>query len=226
MLNMEVITRDTYIFGNSWIIITLLCCLALLAYVHKTYPARFGKLFRATFNERITRQVMREEMVFSHRASLILMLIAGISASLNLTILYAYLTEEAPRIDYFGLILLAFTAAYFLRQGARSLLNLLLGSKSGLTEFNFVSSLIYKVLGLILLPLAILSSLVEKRAVAVFLSLCLLSFILAALFRWYRAWRIGRFAGGALYHLMIYLCTLEILPLLVVVKGVMQGSPI
>jgi hypothetical protein len=223
---MEGIERSAFILGNTWIVLTILFCMALLAYVHKAYPARFGKLFRATFNERITRQVMREEMVFSHRASLILMLIAGIATSLNLELLRANLNKSIPNIGSFLMILLLLTAAYFARQGMRALLNILLSSKSGLSEFNFVSSLIYKVLGLVLIPIAVISSLVEKKLSLFFLGAFLVAMILAALFRWYRAWRIGRQAGGAIYHLLIYLCTLEILPLLVVIKGVIEDSSI
>jgi hypothetical protein len=223
---MEGIERSALILGNTWIVLTILFSMMLLAYVHKAYPARFGKLFRATFNERITRQVMREEMVFSHRATLILMLIAGIATSLNLELLRANLNESTPNIGYFFVIFLLLAAAYFARQGMRALLNILLSSKSGLTEFNFVSSLIYKVLGLVLIPIAVISSLVEKKLSLYFMGLFLVSMILAALFRWYRAWRIGRHAGGAVYHLLIYLCTLEILPLLVIIKGVIEDSSI
>jgi len=223
---MEIIERDNYMMGNSWIMLIILCSMALLAYVHQAYPARFGKLFRATFNERITRQVMREERVFSHRASLILIFVAGIVTSLNLALFWSYSTGESPEMSFFLLVLLAVSVGYIVRQGLRALLHLLLGTDSGLKEFNFVSSLIYKVLGLIMLPISICASFIQIRFAVWFLATSILTFILAALFRWYRGWRIGRSSGGAPYHLMIYLCTLEILPILVVVKGVIQGSSI
>jgi hypothetical protein len=223
---MEGIERASYILGTSWMFIILLVCLAILAYVQQAYPARFLRLFRATFNERMTRQVMREEMVFSHRASLLLLLTSGIVTSVVIVILWSYFKKEDPGFLQFLMVFSMLTAAFLFRQGIRMVLNYIIGKDSGLREFNFVSSLVYKVLGMSFIPISLCAALTRPGIAFYFLALAGLLFVLFAIYRWYRGWRIGRDAGSGVYHLMIYLCTLEILPVIVLIKGVMVGSTI
>ncbi|MDA0972135.1 MAG: DUF4271 domain-containing protein [Bacteroidetes bacterium] len=223
---MEGIERASYILGSSWMFIILLVCLAILAYVQQSYPARFNRLFRATFNERMTRQVMREEMVFSHRASLLLLLTSGIVTSVLIVVLWNYISQTEHGFSHFALVLAILITTFLLRQGIRMVLDFIIGRESGLREFNFVSSLVYKVLGMSLIPVVLCATLTRPDIALYFLGLAGLLITAFAIYRWYRGWKIGRYAGSGVYHLMIYLCTLEILPIFVLIKGVMVGSSI
>lgn len=202
--------------------ITLLVCVALLAVIRNVYPGRVRDLIRVTFNERLTQQVMREEMVFSHRASWILLGISGLSLAL-LAVLSARVFGMDYGIQEFWWISALLAIGFLCRQFLRIIVQALSGRDIGLLEFNFVSAAIYKVLGLIMLPMGLLMAFLPisvAKSGAIVLALILL---IAALYRSLRAWWIGRSRKQAFIYLIFYLCAFEWIPTLVVAKALVSN---
>lgn len=221
------IERTAFVLGEPWIFIAIVICMGLLAYVHNMYPARFDKLFKATFNERMTRQVMREEMVFSHRASWLLLLVSACSFALVTTLFVkwnGHSTWNLPTL--FFSILIALSLWVFVRQGIRTLLSYMVEEESGLIEFNFVSALIYKTLGFILLPVALLLAFVSKTMVLFLFVLLSVVVLFATGFRLYRGWKIGRHYKASEFYMIVYLCALELVPSLVLIRVILSNVQI
>lgn len=220
----EALEKVPYTLGESWVFFLILFCMAVLAYVHHMYPSRFQKLFKATFNERITRQVMREEMVFSHRASWLLLIVAALSFSLILTMCITHLDSESRgAVKIFFACFFGLSIWVFLRQLFRSVLGFLAEKDLGFREFNFVSGLIYKVLGLILLPLSALMAF-SSIHVARYLGYVVILILAAAMiFRLFRGFKIGRYYSGSMYYMITYLCALELMPTLVVMRAILSN---
>lgn len=198
--------------------------MAILSYVHHMYPSRFQKLFKATFNERITRQVMREEMVFSHRASWLLLIISAIALSLIGSLVINEFSEVTWNSGvafftvFFGLCLWV-----MFRQITRSVIALLAEKDLGLREFNFVSALIYKVLGLILLPICLVMAFSSAQVGGIMKYLVLTLLLVAMAFRLFRGFKIGRYYTGSMYYMIVYLCALELIPTLIVVRAIVAN---
>ena len=219
MVILKGLDRSEFVLGEAWIFIVLLLCMALLAYVHNMYPARFTKLFKSTFNERMTRQVMREEMVFSHRASWFLLTVSAISLSVILWALVKYFNEGLGAQGWvFPVILLGLAIWVFFRQAIRTLLSFLLDREYGLREFNFVSALIYKAMGFVFLPMAVMVTFFDSTIVSSAAVLLALLLVLGALFRMYRGWKIGRHHQASYFYMIMYLCALELIPTLVLIR--------
>lgn len=214
---MEVLSRQMPVLAEDWMILVILLILSMLAYVNVVYPSRFNKLLRATFNERLTRQVMREEMVFSHRASVILLLICCGIFSLFLSVIGESMIGRPPQETFIPIIL--FLGVGFLaRQGLRSLFSKLFVTESGLREFSFVSALVYKVAGLFAIPLVIAMVLTQQKVALIISATLVILLVLAMGYRLFRGVRIGMQNHRAVFSTILYLCTLEILPTLVILR--------
>ncbi|NND94114.1 MAG: DUF4271 domain-containing protein [Flavobacteriales bacterium] len=223
----NLIERSSNVLGEPWIFAAIILCMGLMAYVHNMYPARFDKLFKATFNERMTRQVMREEMVFSHRASLILLLVSASSFSLVCTLFFKWQDDlEWSLTLLFTITFLAVCLWVLLRQGLRTLLSYLVDSESGLVEFNFVSALIYKALGFILLPVVMIIAFFDQSFATYAFIFLLGVLLLATLFRFYRGLMIGRHYKASKFYMIVYLCALELIPTLVLFRVILSNVEI
>lgn len=164
---------------------------------------------------------MREELVFSHRVSVLLFLNFSLVAGLILYTaavfydwnLFGYMGWEAYLI-LVGVIAAAYVAkvvvGYFLRK--------LYNDKGLIREYLFEVILIDKALGIILLPFAIALAFMNVGS----LNLLLISVgVLVVLFLFFRLFQgvIMSFSYSVSWvYIILYLCTLEILPFLVVYK--------
>ena len=83
---MELIEIPKYNASAEWMIIVFIIVLFLIAWVKNTYPRRFHQLIRSLINKQSLLQLMREELVFSHRGSIALTFVFIIITGLFLTL--------------------------------------------------------------------------------------------------------------------------------------------
>lgn len=214
----EGINRMPYVLGEPWIFMVLIGCLGVLAVVHNVFPNRIPNLIKSTFNERITRQIMREEMVFSHRGSWLLLLVSAVVFAVMTSLIMRGAGREFGFRE-FSLVILAVSIWVMTRQVMRTLLSVLTKKDFGFKEFNYVSASIYKLIGLIGLPLAFLMAFLPRSIGAYGGYMVLILLVIAAIYRLLRGWRIGRHYNGLSYYLIFYLCALELIPTLVVIRA-------
>ncbi len=218
----EAIDRIAYVLGEPWIFMVLTGCLAILAIVNNVYPNRIPNLLKSTFNERITRQIMREEMVFSHRASWLLLIVSAIVFAVVVCLVMRG-AGQAFGFKEFSLVLLAVSLWVMVRQVIRMLLSGLTKQDFGFKEFNYVSASIYKLIGLMLLPMAFLIAFLPGSIASYGGYLVGFLLVIAAVFRLMRGFRIGQHYIGLSYYLIFYLCALELIPTLVVFRAMISN---
>ena len=202
-------------------IFVLLASLAVLAWVRVNYPNRFRKLYNNLTNTRMLRQVMREEIVFSHRASLALLLVFLLEGALFIYLIdkisiYHPMPYEGWMLYLYYLFLLI--CIYTIKTLSIRLVMILTDGNFGLEEYNYNVFLFLKATALVGLPILVCMIYLPREHAEIFLY----SFItIAALFF---IIRIGRGIINAfrlhisLFYIILYLCTLEILPLYVFFK--------
>jgi hypothetical protein len=216
--------RIAYVFAEPWIFVLVVVCMAILAVVQRVYPNRLRNLFRTVFNQRITQQIMREEAVFSHRASWLLLLVSALSLS-AITYLAGRYLGYAMIPKYYGYLLGLLVLFFVFRQIMRALFGLISGNDAGFTEFNFVSAAIYKALGLLLLPLLVLIGYLPRELAIAGFYLGIGVLLLAMLYRLIRGWRVGRTHRHRSFYMIFYLCALELMPSLLVLKLLISNAP-
>ena len=201
----------------EWVTVVLLAVFALLAMTNLSSPRKWRLLAHAMFRMRLGRQALREEVDLQDRTLLgLLLAAAGIIA------LYAWQMlvqagggNEVP--TYLGLI--GIVAGVVITQ---SLLLRLVGGvlqvDHGLDEFLYTGLLLFILMGAVLLPITVVIAYrVEWRSGALAVGAGLIGLLL--LYRWVRGAWIGVGEGVSLRYIILYLCTAEILPVLLVLRA-------
>ncbi|MEM9052442.1 MAG: DUF4271 domain-containing protein [Bacteroidota bacterium] len=212
---MEPILRETPTLFEPWMSIVFLVSLAALAYIRLVYPRRFGLLAKTAFRLQILRQVMREELLFSHRSSLVLFAHFIVMTSI---IIYAAVTHygvmsiDQSGIGIFSIILLAVLIVYLLKFSLMGFLKWAYADKGLIREYRFEVFSISKILGLVYLPIAILVVTQNVGSLNGIFIFALVLFLISAIWRTVQGLIMSFSYSVSSVYIILYLCTLEILP--------------
>lgn len=212
---MEPILRENPILFESWMIGVFLIALGALAYIRVVYSKRFGLLFKTAARLQILRQVMREELLFSHRASLVLfahfvvMSSLVVYAALNF---YEVVEEETLGLSLYLIVLLGLLLLYLLKFFFMGVLRWVYEDKGLLREYRFEVFSVSKILGMIYLPLALISVSVNVGKLEWVFPLAAFLFGVSFVFRAVQGLAMSFSYNVSRIYIMLYLCTLEILP--------------
>jgi hypothetical protein len=213
---------NKYNMASEWMVIIFLLLFFILAWVRKEYPKRFGRLVKSFVSQQSMFQIMREELVYSHRASIALTLVFIMSASLFLTLsgmFFGYSWSMAPEKYLQFFIWVAFIISiYIVRWFASILLSFLLNDSVLIKTHLFLISINNKVVGLILLPLSLFAAYipVDLGVKIIYLGLIIWLFIL--LYRLIKEIILSREFKIPQLYFILYLCAFEISPILIGLK--------
>jgi hypothetical protein len=213
-------------FQPDWILLVLLSGFILLAWTNFFSFNRLKQMILAPFSKRFLSQLTREGTLFTERISLALGSVYLLSFSLLLYLVNAMLLHLSFR-NLSGLpVYLIILASLLLFWSLKIWLIRFLGSvfRTPSTTFHYqVNLLVFTSLeGLITLPLLVgVVYLKSPTLLAVTLGISMLIF----LFRFMKGFFIGLGLTKFSYlFLFVYLCSLEILPLLILIKLVLLAS--
>lgn len=205
-------------FSQAWILILLVVLFAGLAYAKAIYSKRFNLLAKTVINWKVAKSIIRFEKVYSHPVNLILNTIFILSAALFLGLCFSIKYSNQPLDSYFFLGLLGPITSYLISK-------LILYKFSGwiisdseiIEEYVFQANLFNKILGVILL---LINSLLIYSSInaGILISIGFSSFLLLFFLQLTRGVFIGREKGVKYLPIILYLCTLEILPWLILIK--------
>ena len=212
---MEPILRETPTLFEPWMSIVFMISLAALAYIRLVYPRRFGLLAKTAFRLQILRQVMREELLFSHRSSLVLfahfivMTSIIIYAAVNH---YGVMSIDQSGIGIFSIILLAVLIVYLLKFSLMGFLKWAYADKGLIREYRFEVFSISKISGLVYLPIAILVVTQNVGSLNGIFIFAVVLFLISAIWRTVQGLIMSFSYSVSPVYIILYLCTLEILP--------------
>lgn len=208
-----------------WPVMILILPFVLLVYLYVTYARKMNALFRAFFSLKAARQVAREDYRVTRRPSVILSFIYLVSFSFFIfqyNYHYPVVTMEWPPILQFHIIFAAVILLYTVKITSNLILGFVMDASSEIKEYNFNIFLSAQGAGLFLLPLGFCIQYLRVPLEPFFAA----GFIVFALFY------LIRLAKGVVigmerrnfsaFHLFLYLCALEILPLIVLITFLMR----
>ena len=208
----------------DWIPAVLLFCFLLLAWNHVFNPKRLLQVIRAPFSRRFINQLVREGNLFNERISFTL----GILYLLSFSMLLFVIDQRFIGINFTG-INASFTypaicIAILVFSTAKVTLISIIGSvfkTRDITSNYLLNQLIFTIItGPVILTFLVL--IIYLKA-PFFLYFCLGITSLLFTFRFIRGFLIGMALTKFSYLLLfVYLCTLEILPLLVLLKVILN----
>jgi hypothetical protein len=212
---MEPILRENPILFEPWMAGVFLISLGALAYIRMVYSKRFGLLFKTAARLQILRQVMREELLFSHRASLVLFAHFVVMASLIVYAafnFYGVVDEESIGISLYLIVFFGLLLLYLLKFLFMGVLRWVYQDKGLLREYRFEVFSVSKILGIIYLPLALISVSVNVGKLEWVFPLAALLFGVSFVFRAVQGLAMSFSYNVSRIYIILYLCTLEILP--------------
>lgn len=217
---MEGSIRIAQHLAEDWMIWLVIGGLAGLAWAKYSYSSYVNLLTSGLFNYRLMRQEIREVPVLSRRGLVAMIPFSLIFWTLLLYLLLKWKSPESASEpgDLMGRIVIFFIGVYVLKFVVIQLLEGLLGKEFGLEEYLFNVFYFLEFVALIGFPFLLLFMYFPlgqlEWLASILFFLCLASYV----------WRLIRGIQGALSHrapliyIILYLCSLEILPMLVLIR--------
>ena len=207
---------------GDWLAVLLFFVLVLVSIINVFYRNRFKQLFNAFLSNRFVGQIVREENIMFKRISIFLS-----SLFLFITALFIYLILAYFHLDvlYFTgfklyvLILIALLSFYLIKMLLFKFLGTLVSMEKEMKEYIFTVFLYNHFVGLALIIPVIFIAYVPKFSPILFFGLGFFFFISSFAVRTVRSYTNVSGGGGiSIFYLFLYLCTLEILPLVIITK--------
>jgi hypothetical protein len=190
-------------------------------------PRKFSQFFAAFIKPQAMSQLLREEYAFTNRTTILLLSLYAVIIPLFGFKLCTYLTDGSFLSTFStGQVLLVFLISVGFISGIYvgkiiviRFLAFAFGLKSSGSEYIYTILLFNKIAGLIMAPIVLLLAFARQLNPAFLVYLGLLFLGILLVYRILRLIQIGlSSAGVSILYLFLYLCTLEILPFVVLIK--------
>ena len=208
-----------------WTSVFFLLCFALLVFIRVTSSSKVLKIIQSTFNSNALHELEREETKSFKLHSILLSLFFFLNISFlfyKVNSFYKFVFSENDLFVQFTLILLI----VLLFAGIKNLLNqficILSNDYKTISEYSYNSIKINQTFGLFLFPWLILAELTHFNSL-IFVSGAFVVLAASLIYRWYRGIIIGLLEEKVgLLQTFTYFCGLEILPVFVLVKYIIE----
>lgn len=188
----------------------------LISLIKGVYWKHAKLFFMGVFAQRYANQYLREENAFTERVDLITFLLMCV----NFTLLIAKLQSVMDMLSMvlvFSLVVLYFLVKIALIQ----ILGFLFKVQDLAKLARFFSFIFDKTLGFILFPLAVMSYFFVFDITFAVLIISFSFFIILLILKLFWLWEIGTNSFGlSNFYIFLYLCVLEIFPLLLLARGI------
>ena len=200
---------------DAFFILVLLSFL-LIALIKGMYWKHAKLFFMGVFAQRYANQYLREENAFTERVNFLTFLLMAINFTLIITKFQAVI--DLPTIvKVFFLVVLFFLLKLILIK----LLGFFFKVKDLAKLAIFFSLLFDKTLGFVLFPLVVVIYFFSVDISSTVLMISLGLFIILFMLKLFWLWKIGTNSFGlSQVYIFLYLCSIEIFPLLLLVKGI------
>jgi len=201
------------------IAIILLFSVFLMAYMRFRFRTRLKYYYKSFFNFSFFKKMIAERNVLVRTFSIYLSVIMLLSFSLlSLFSMYTYGNFSTYYLVSFSYLFLAFVAYFFILRLVHYFIGFVTETPIFIIEFDQNIFYYYRVLGILLLPIAVFIPYTNPIISSYLLFLAWALFFMMLVMRWLRAFIISFNHRVSFLYMILYLCALEILPLLVVLK--------
>lgn len=208
--------------NDDWFIYSILGVLVLFGIINRIYGKRFSQLTDAFFTSRIAGKLAREENVLQQRVTILLFI-----TFILITAAFAYLASsyynfypfKVTGLQYYYVLIGLILASYVIKLIIVKFIGFVFKTEKEVSEYVFNIVLFNNALGITLFPFVLCLAFSPLNNPSILIKVAIFCMSILFLFRIARGMIIGVSNGGiSKFYLFIYLCTLEILPLVVIFK--------
>lgn len=217
MTLLQNIIPSNYHFQPSWVMVIIVLSVMIIGYLFSAFNSRFVAVVKAFFTARFAEQLSREEHSLSHPSSVFLSLNFLMTSSLFILLaIYSFDNSFIPfSFPYYLLVFGIVLAIYFIKIITLKILGFIFDKTHVVNEYIFITYLVNQVVGIAFIPVIIFVAYGQPSFVNVFVYIGISLFALEFLIRVGKgAFAVLSSGEVTLFYLLLYLCTLEILPLL------------
>jgi len=209
--------------SQDWMFPVLFGMLAVFTALRLFYSRYFKQMVASLFNVNLSNQIVRDENILVQRATVYMSIMFYLTAALFLYFVSEHRQWELPwagsGFPRFLKFIVVVSAVYAVKFLALRFCGWLFGLERELTAYLFTIFIINNVQGLVLFPFIVLMCYNPGIGVSWMITLCFIVIGFFYLFRLFRGLQIGlNVPGTSLLYLFLYLCTLELAPLLVMFR--------
>lgn len=210
--------------GNWWVAAVLFSSFTILVILRVFDFKRLLQLMNGFLRSSSVSVLYREEYSLTSRVSVLLLL--------NYLFMFSLFILQAARfwgatgigLQEFGLIIAGITVAYFVKIFSTRLLGNIFEVRDAASEYAYNVLLFNKTAGLVLFPICLLLAYARQISPEILVWCGIVSWGLILIYRLLRVILIGvANSGVSFFYIILYLCTLEIIPFIVIIK-VFVGS--
>jgi hypothetical protein len=219
----EIVPQPRNLTTHDWLLGIYLLVVILFVWIRIFYSKFFTTLANALISFHISAKLFQEKNVLLHRVSIVLDFIYLIIFSVFIYQFIVFAGFSRPGLNGFKLYLLLLNVVMLYTFFRRSILRLtgnLFLALPLFAEYIHNTFVVNKGMGIALFPVVIMAHYLPYKLVPIMLVIGVLIFALALILKITRAYQIIMRKDIILFYLILYLCTLEILPLLLGYKFV------
>ena len=217
----DLVAKEKLVVSDDWILGVMLVSFVVLAWIRLFYNKFLSPTFVAVINQQVSHNLFRDKSGVSIRVSSGLNLIFYLNGGL-----YLYLLVQRLEVEFFGfgsfwtfsLLCLILIGFYLAKQIVTSLVGFISLTQMVFKEYMHNVFLFNKSLGLVLFPV-VLGMVYMSDLLAPFFLYSGIAFVgIAYLLRLIRGFQIFIKEGVSILYWILYLCALEILPIVLFLK--------
>lgn len=213
--------------GTDWFFYVVLVALVMLAAARTISPRRFLMILNSTTSLRKTEKLRVEGSVFFHSTSIAMFISAVLVATLYVLMWNDLLTGDSKSVLIpfqrdpvftFGKIAIAISTFWLMKDMMFVIIGMIF--KSHISSFlNMMNKYVLNVTTAILLLIFVIMYFYLKQSIFIYIPTYLL--LIVYIYRLVRSYMIGRSVEGfSSVYIILYLCTLELLPVLFIYKAI------
>jgi hypothetical protein len=208
-----------------WPSFFLFICLGLLALIKIRAFPRVIRIIQSTFSSQVLQQFEREEFNPFKFYSIALNLFFLLNVSFliyKINTLYGFILVDESYLSQFFFLFIVVALIFSFKVVANTLLIFFTEERRIISEYLVSSSLVNQTFGLFLFPWIILMEFTHFKPV-IFISGAVAVLIVSIIIKWYRGAIMGLVQERVgLLQIFSYFCALEILPVFVLVKYIIE----
>jgi len=208
--------------GEVWVIVVILTLVLFFAILKNAFSKEFSAIIHSFYSSRSLSHISREENLLSSWPFLLLFILFGLTMGMFLYLSgkYFQLEYEYKGFEWFLILSALITGLFGLKIMVLRILGFFFGVQKLVREYVTILYLSYFNAALIFLPLVIAFSLTPHQYAGVYTYLAILFIIVVFVIQFLRAGtNVLSNHHLSKFYLFIYLCALEICPVLILIKA-------
>ncbi|MFH2096843.1 MAG: DUF4271 domain-containing protein [Bacteroidota bacterium] len=212
-----------YSGSTNWMIGILILSVFIAGITRLLFRKTFLTYIKASYNYQVSWNIFNEKNTMSARVSVILNLLFILNSGILVYQLFEYFGIEiygSTGIVLLPGIIIGLTFVYLVKSGVYRFSGAVFSGQAAVSEYLHQVFIYNKVFGIAVLPLIIFFPFIDAEVQPVLLKIAFILFAISIIMRLYRGLIISIKIRLSIFYIILYLCTLEIIPVVVCYKAI------